>query len=324
MLGKRGLSLMAILAGLAIVAGSLSLFRTESTASAEGPGAAEGVTATAEAVVAAFNRGDFGALLPLFSDQGFEDLFDQSKIEAASDDEFFGDQVTLHAVRSITGTDTDAKAIVEIGIGLGIEANEFTLAVVDGRWRIEASKAVSAAVAAGAKVIDLKLQEYAFLYDKSAVAAGNVAFNVMNTGKEQHEIIVFKVEESTSVTGLMTALLSEDESSGPPPIEDFGFLGLYDPAEGRTAAFSHPLEAGKYMFVCFVSAPDGAPHVAKGMISEFTVGTGASSGGAITPPNTGDAGLLDGGGSIPWVGLLVLGVVMSGAGALGVARAKRA
>jgi hypothetical protein len=262
-------------------------------ADAADPEIESGVQATVQAIIGAYNRGDAGALLPLFTDEGFVGLFGESKTEAIQDDEFFGDQVKLHSIHDVVATSSGATATVEIEIGLGIEADDMTFTLTNQRWVISDSHPGQAAVPAGVKVVDLKLQEYAFIYDASAVAGGNVALNVSNVGTMEHEVILVKTDPSTTADDILNA-----DMSGPPPFEDFGYLGTFEPGESRTVVLNHPLESGTYFFICFLPAPDGTPHAAHGMISKFTVGSGASTssdqneGGAITPPSTGDAGLL--------------------------------
>ncbi len=292
MLRKQAASLIFLLAGITLFSLAFELKGTPQADAAD-PGLENGIRATVQAAVAAYNRADLGAFLPLWTDKGFQEEIELTKAEAAADEEFFSDQIVLRAVRDITETSTGATAIVELQFGLGVEANRYSFILVDGRWRIDGSTPASPAIAPGTAVVGLQLQEFAFVYDKKAVANGNVAFKAENVGKQDHEILLMKIDESLSLSEFQQILLSEGEGeeSGPPPFEDFGFLGFLQPGETGIAALSHPLESGKYVFVCFVENPaDGLPHVAKGMISEFTVGTATTS--PITPPSTGDGGVL--------------------------------
>jgi hypothetical protein len=315
--------LVAVLAGLATVISSLALLGNGNKAVAQDSGLEAGVTATVRAAVDAYNRRDFGAFISYWTDKGFMEEIEFTKAEAATDEEFFGDQIVLRAVRDITATSTGATAIVELEFGLGVEANKFTFILVDGRWRIDGSTAASAAIPPGTNLVDMKLQEYAFVYDKNAVVGGNIAFKAQNVGREDHEIVVVKVDASLAAADFLETIMSEgegEEEGGPPPFEDFGFLGVFKPGDSGTAAFSRTLGAGKYFLVCFLEAPDGLPHIAKGMISEFTVGPGT--GGAIRPPSTGDAGLIGGSGNMR-AALQALGVTLLFAGAFAGLRSRR-
>jgi hypothetical protein len=262
------------------------------------PNLVTSVTLTAQAAVNANNNHDFGALSVLFTDQGFQEFFGETKAEAAADPEFFTDDVSVKSVSNVVATADGATAEVDFVVGLGIDAHKLTFITQNGRLIISGSTVGTPQIAAGTKVLDMKLQEYAFVFDTKAASSGNIAFNVTNTGKQEHEMILIKTDPSTTAADLLASADSEEE--GPPPFEDFGFLGFYEPGQTATVALSHPLADGKYFFLCFVpDAADGVPHAAMGMIQEFTVGNVAASpaatagaGTPIKPPSTGDAGLL--------------------------------
>ena len=257
------------------------------------------VKLTVQAAVNANNNHDFGALSVLFTDQGFQEFFGETKADAAADPEFFTDDVAVHSVSNVVATADGATAEADFEVGLGIDAHKLSfIKQNDGRLIISGSSPGTPAISTGTKVLDMKLQEYAFVFDTKAASSGNIAFNVTNTGKQEHEMLLVKTDPSFTTASLLEAAQSEEE--GPPPFEDFGFLGFYEPGQTATVALTHPLEQGKYFFLCFVpDVNDGTPHALKGMIQEFTVGNVAASPavtpGATTPikpPSTGDAGLL--------------------------------
>ena len=115
---KALLPVSLMLSGLLVLLVALGV--GGSPARAQGTSLERGVTATVAAAVAAFDRGDLPALTRLFTDQGFEDEFRQTKSQAASDPQFFGGPVTIRAVRNIMATDTGATATVDFEAGLGI------------------------------------------------------------------------------------------------------------------------------------------------------------------------------------------------------------
>jgi uncharacterized cupredoxin-like copper-binding protein len=294
-----------VLLGLIVLSLAFGLKGTR-PADAADPGLENGINAMVQSLVAANNRQDVGAVLALFTDKGFQEFFSESKAEGAVDSELVSDPVTLRSVRNIMATSTGANATADFEVGLGIVSFDLNFVLQNGRWYIDASKTGSAAVDAGTSVVNLKLQEYAFVYDKEAASGGNIAFAAQNVGKQQHEMVLAKVDESVSVPELLDTLSSEDQS-GPPPFEDFGFLGFLEPGQSATVALAHPLEPGKYVFLCFVSdAVDGVPHAFKGMASDFTVGGGTS---PITPPSTGDGGVVGSSGSLNYA-LLALGLLL--------------
>jgi hypothetical protein len=285
-LRRRMVPIYLVLSGLVVLCASFGL-RSPRSATAADPGLENGITATMQAVVDSYNRADLGALLPLFTDQGFQAAFFEAKDEASVDPEFFGDQLAIKSIRDVAATATVATATVEFDSGLGQDVETLTFVLVDGRWRIDNSEPGTPTLGADTTVVDLKLQEFAFVYDKDAVSGGDVAFHAQNVGEQTHEMLLVKVDDSLSASDVVDALASDEE----PPFEDFGFLGILEPGQSATVGLSHPLEDGTYVFLCFLPDTDGTPHAFKGMASEFTVGSAASS-GPITPPNTGDGGLL--------------------------------
>jgi hypothetical protein len=269
----------------------------------------QGINATVQNAVAAYNRGDLPALSRLFTDEAFQQEFFETKSEAASDPEFFSDPATIGPVRNVVETETGAKATVDFEAGLGISSEEWSFVFQGGIWIVSASQPGEPLVPESTPRVDLTLQEFAFVYDAAAVAGGDFAFNVTNAGTQEHEVVLIQLPNELSPSGLVDTLASSDESS-PPPFVDFGFLGAYPPGATATAALAHPLDDGYYALVCFLPDTDGTPHAFEGMVSTFTVGSPGTSGGPIAPPNTGDGGLkADGPGVDLW--LITLGVMIS-------------
>ncbi len=294
-----------VLSALVVLSLAFGL-RGAEQASAADPQLENGINATIKSLVAANNRGDAFAVLALFTDKGFAEFFGESKAEGAADSELVADPVTLRSVRNVAATSTGATATADFEVGLGIATFDLSFVNQYGRWVIAASQTGSADPGPDTTLIDLKLQEFAFVYDKAAAASGNIAFAAKNAGQQTHEMVLVKVDASVSVPELLDTLSTED-GSGPPPFEDFGFLGMLEPGQSAVAGLAHPLEPGKYVFLCFLSDTDGVPHAFKGMASEFTVGS-TSSPGPISPPSTGDGGLLEGKGppSLPLLAVSLL------------------
>jgi len=113
--------------------------------------------------------------------------------------------------------------------------------------------------------IDLNLTEYAFNFDESEITSGDIAFNVSNIGGEEHQVVLAKFPEDLDVE---EAIRSEEDPEG---IEAVGEVDPLDPGADTSFLFTEPLEAGRYVMVCFVEAADGEPHALKGMWAEFTI-----------------------------------------------------
>ncbi len=185
-----------------------------------------------QAAVAAFNRGDLPALARLFTDKGFEDEFFQTKSEAASDREFFGEPTVIRAVRNVTATSTGAMAIVDFEAGFGLAPEDLSFIFQGGIWIVDGSRSGSAEVPEGASVVDLALQEFAFVYENGALASDNFAFSAENIGEQDHEIVILQLAGAIGTADLLGALENDDESL----LQDFGFLGILEPGATGTAA----------------------------------------------------------------------------------------
>jgi hypothetical protein len=119
-------------------------------------------------------------------------------------------------------------------------------------------------VPGAATTIDGELVDYAFVLGQSSAPAGGlIAFDVVNTGRYPHEIIMVQLPEGATV---------EQALSGEIPEEEIAFFGGNFAPPGGNASFAlENLAPGTYTLVCFIDEPEGVPHVARGMVAEFTV-----------------------------------------------------
>ena len=273
-------------------------------------GAAE---ASTRAAVKAWNDKNIAGFLAGWTDAGLMQEFEAPRAELAKFlGEFIGDPpIVLRSITNVTQSASTASARVELAFGAIIEPSQVGFALKDGVWQLDSFVDQPAAIPAGVTAVDLSLQEYAFVYNKAAAAGGNIAFRVKNTGKEDHEVGLVKLAAGVNI---FDAIQSENEPEG---IEMIGFGGPYDPGQETTVVFTQALAAGRYALVCFIESPAGVPHAFLGMLSEFTV----SGGGSVTPPRTGDGGLLTSQSDELSLSLLLLGAsaMVAGLGGLAVA-----
>lgn len=110
------------------------------------------------------------------------------------------------------------------------------------------------------------LNEYAFA--GPALTAGEHTIRLENNGQEVHEALLIKLEEGKTAMDFAAAF-EPGAPPGPPPGSVVGGVGGLDP--GKAAQFEATFDAGNYAWICFYPAPDGQPHLAKGMVSEFTI-----------------------------------------------------
>ena len=117
-----------------------------------------------------------------------------------------------------------------------------------------------------------------FSYDAPLeVPAGLTAIRLVNQGPSLHHVQLMKLEDGKTLKDFLGALKGEQfptwatEAGGPAP-----------PEVGDTTTVIQSLEPGTYALICFIPAPDGMPHVMKGMSRELKVGP--PSGAAVAEP----------------------------------------
>jgi uncharacterized cupredoxin-like copper-binding protein len=125
-------------------------------------------------------------------------------------------------------------------------------------------------------------REYSFEGPTTATA-GVTTISLQNAGQEEHQAQLARINDGKTFADLTNALATGDPTNALGLVTLFG--GPTAVVPGATVQTTADLTPGTYAFLCFFSAPDGLPHVAKGMISQLQV-TGTSSGGALP---TGDA-----------------------------------
>jgi hypothetical protein len=130
--------------------------------------------------------------------------------------------------------------------------------------------------------VEVTGSEYTYEGVPSTLEAGPTAFDFTNAGGEEHELIVFRINDD--VTASVQELLALPEEEAIPMVQIKGFA-MAAPAESDQAFVD--LEPGRYAGVCFFpvgSTPeaiaaaegsgqelDGPPHFTQGMVAEFTV-----------------------------------------------------
>ncbi len=130
--------------------------------------------------------------------------------------------------------------------------------------------------------VEVTGSEYAYEGVPSTLEAGPTAFDFTNAGGEEHELIVFRINDD--VTATVQELLALPEEEAIPMVQIKGFA-MAAPGESDQAFVD--LEPGRYAGVCFFtvgSTPEaiaaaeasgqeleGPPHFTEGMVTEFTV-----------------------------------------------------
>jgi hypothetical protein len=113
---------------------------------------------------------------------------------------------------------------------------------------------------------EIRLKDFTFV--TPPLTAGTHTFRIVNDGPQTHEVQLVRLAEG--VTGQQFMAAMAPGSTTPPPGVMVGGPGAL--SSGLEDFWTVTITPGTYLMVCFV--PDtatGAPHVAKGMVHEFTV-----------------------------------------------------
>ena len=129
------------------------------------------------------------------------------------------------------------------------------------------SKKPAPAAQASPTVITISGMDYAFAAPET-VPAGLVTFKLVGAGKEPHQMVVMRIDSGKTMADVQPVLMTPDAKI--PGWLKFP-IGVSVIAPGDTGNATAVLTPGHYLMACFVSSPDGAPHVAKGMMRTFEV-----------------------------------------------------
>lgn len=112
----------------------------------------------------------------------------------------------------------------------------------------------------------IRLVDYAFRIS-TPVTAGRHVIRVENAGAEPHEVGLVKLAPGTTMQDFEAWT---QNPQGPPPASSVG--GVSSLVANTEAYFEVELTSGEYVLLCFVTAPDGRPHTAHGMIQHIRIG----------------------------------------------------
>lgn len=102
----------------------------------------------------------------------------------------------------------------------------------------------------------------------SRLDAGLVLFQIVNTGKEPHQIQIVRLEQGRTAADFAAAIKAD-----PTHIPSWGRLmgGPNGVTSGSRAATLQALTPGEYVLVCWLPDPSGAPHLTLGMTKSVTI-----------------------------------------------------
>jgi len=114
--------------------------------------------------------------------------------------------------------------------------------------------------------VTMTLDDYRF--DSSApITTATKTIRIRNAAAQSHEVVIMKLDAGVTPEQFLQAL---EKPQGPPPGKILG--GVTGIARGRTIDLTASFTPGDYTLLCFVpDAKDGKPHIAHGMVKNFTV-----------------------------------------------------
>lgn len=131
------------------------------------------------------------------------------------------------------------------------------------------AETAAGAEASAPPVVTITAAEYAFA-PPAGVQGGLTEVRLANRGKETHHMTLYRLEDGKTLEDFRQAMLSAPPGSAAPEwAVPSGGPGAAAPGAESNAFLD--LESGSYAMVCYVPAPDGAPHFAKGMLQGLEV-----------------------------------------------------
>ena len=131
---------------------------------------------------------------------------------------------------------------------------------------VRANGATAASRNAPQAGVVIRLVDYGFSLS-DPLTAGRRMIRVENMGTQPHEVSLVKLAPGKTMQDLEAWLKN---LQGPPPVRSLG--GVSSLAADTEAYFEADLTPGDYVFFCLVTAPDGQPHTAHGMIQHIRIG----------------------------------------------------
>jgi len=110
------------------------------------------------------------------------------------------------------------------------------------------------------------LDDYTF-NTSAPITTATKTIRIRNVAAQSHEVVIMKLDAGVTPEQFLQAL---EKPQGPPPGKILG--GVTGIAKGRTIDLSATFTPGDYTLLCFVpDAKDGKPHIAHGMVKNFSV-----------------------------------------------------
>lgn len=114
--------------------------------------------------------------------------------------------------------------------------------------------------------LDVKTVDFGFDFDTDAkLAAGAITLSQSNTGKEDHQVQVVKLNSGVKFDAFQAGAVKDAESY---VVANASFVGGPIAGPGKSQSGIIQLDSGTYAFLCLIPSPsDNKAHVTKGMIA---------------------------------------------------------
>ena len=127
---------------------------------------------------------------------------------------------------------------------------------------------VPASNSAQAPAADVRMTLTDYAFDMApGITAGRRTIQVVNAAAQPHEVALMRLAPGKTPQDLLAWI---ERQQGPPPATPLGGTSFL--SQGEANQITADFEPGEYVLLCFVpDAKDGRPHVAHGMVKQFTV-----------------------------------------------------
>ncbi len=138
------------------------------------------------------------------------------------------------------------------------------------------------------RVLTVSSYEYGFKAPDT-VRSGVVTVRLVNRGKEDHQVVFLRLDDTTTVLRAMRTLVEQKiHTTGLHAVS-----GVEYARPGQTNETSIVLLPGRYIILCELPGKDDKAHVSKGMLHELTVVSSGAAADTVLPPSVATVRLTD-------------------------------
>jgi hypothetical protein len=227
-----------------------------------------------------YNTGNADGFLGRFTDQGLaaflgdsvtppSDLRSRARTVIGS-----GAQINVQGVDGFSSAGGRTTFYLTSIQGNTVEREQFVLVQQSGQTLVDGYTKSEPAIPAGVTSLAVGATEATYDFDASKVTSGNIAFVLTNNGTQHHEMVLTKVDDGPTLTGLGQSAAASNSPDLPAGFQELIGSVSAAPSESATMVLAQPLGSGRYAFFDFTpdaNDPNGQTFSDEGMAAEFTV-----------------------------------------------------